>query len=387
MFVIQTRNSISPKGLERLPNSLFQLEEEAEGAQGVLVRSANMQEDALPESLLAIARAGAGTNNIPVERCTNAGVVVFNTPGANANAVKELVLGALVLASRNVAGGIAWASSLAGQGDEVPKLVEKGKSKFAGPELAGKTFGVVGLGAIGAKVANVATHLGMEVMGYDPFISVEAAWNLSRSVKHCVNLADILSSCDYISLHLPVNKDTKYLLNAETIAQLKPGARILNFARGELVDNAAMLTALKNGRVAAYISDFPSDDLLGQPGVVCIPHLGASTPESEENCAVMAADQLKDYLLNGNITNSVNLPNVSLPRAGGSRVCVVHQNTKGMLAGLTGALNNAGLNIDNLTNKSRGDIAYTMLDLAGEPSEQAIAEIQALEGVVRVRLV
>ncbi|MDL2323794.1 phosphoglycerate dehydrogenase [Ruminococcaceae bacterium OttesenSCG-928-A16] len=387
MFIIQTRNSISAKGLERLPSSLFTIEDDAEAPQGVLVRSANMLEDTLPESLLAIARAGAGTNNVPVERCTNAGVVVFNTPGANANAVKELVLGGLVLASRNVAGGIAWASTLAGQADAVPGLVEKGKSKFAGPELAGKTLGVVGLGAIGAKVANMATHLGMEVLGYDPFISVEAAWNLSRSVKHCINLADIITKSDYISLHLPVNKDTKGILNTETIAQLKPGARILNFARGELVDNPAMLAALKNGRVAAYVTDFPSDDLIGKPGVVCIPHLGASTPESEENCALMAAEQMKDYLLNGNITNSVNLPNISLPRTGGSRVCVVHQNTKGMLAGLTAVLNGAGLNIENLTNKSRGEVAYTMLDLADHPADAAVQEIQALEGVIRVRVV
>lgn len=387
MFIIQTRNSISSKGMERLPNSLFQIEDEAEAPHGVLVRSANMLEDALPESLLAIARAGAGTNNIPLDRCTEAGIVVFNTPGANANAVKELVLGGMVLASRNVAGGIAWAQELAGKGDEVPKLVEKGKSKFAGPELAGKTLGVVGLGAIGAKVANMATHLGMEVLGYDPFISVEAAWNISRSVKHCVNLGDIITKCDYITLHLPVNKDTKHLLNIETIAQLKPGARILNFARGELVENTAMLDALKNGRVAAYVTDFPSDDLIGQPGVLCIPHLGASTPESEENCAMMAADQMKEYLLNGNIINSVNLPSVSAPRAGGSRVCVIHQNVKGLLAGMTGALNSAGLNIENMTNKSRGEMAYTMMDLEARPSDDVIALIQALEGVVRVRVV
>ncbi|MFV0412182.1 MAG: phosphoglycerate dehydrogenase [Oscillospiraceae bacterium] len=386
MFSIKTLNSISPKGMERLPSSLFQTDNEAETPDGILVRSANMLEAELPSSLLAVARAGAGTNNIPVQRCTEKGIVVFNTPGANANAVKELVLGALVLASRSINGGIEWAKTLAGEGEEVPKLVEKGKGKFVGPELAGKTLGVIGLGAIGVKVANMATHLDMEVLGYDPFISVESAWSLSRSVKHCVNLSDIINGCDYITLHLPVNKDTKNFINAEVLGQTKQGVRILNFARGELVDDAAILASLKNGHVGAYVTDFPNAGLIGQPGVLCIPHLGASTPESEDNCAVMAADQLKDYLLNGNITNSVNLPSVTMPRAGNARFCVVHKNVQGTLAALTGILNGAGLNIENLTNKSKGDYAYTLMDVSGTAEQQVSAALEAVEGVVRVRV-
>lgn len=387
MFIIQTRNSISQKGLAKLPNSLFQIEDETDAPAGVLVRSANMLEDALPESLLAVARAGAGTNNIPVERCTQKGIVVFNTPGANANAVKELVLGGLVLASRKVAGGIQWAAGLKAEGVAVPKLVEKGKSQFVGPELAGKKLGVVGLGAIGVKVANMATHLDMEVLGYDPYISVDGAWSLSRAVKHCVSFSDIVAECDYITLHLPVTKETTGLINAEALAQMKPGTRILNFARGELVNTKDLLAALQSGHIAAYVTDFPTADLLGQPGVVAIPHLGASTPESEDNCAVMAAKQLKDYLLNGNITNSVNLPNVAIPRNGGGRVCVVHQNAQGILAGITGIFNGAALNIENMTNKSKGDYAYTLLDLAGQPDDATVQSLASVQGVVRVRVV
>ncbi len=387
MFTIKTLNSISPKGLEKLPGALFQIEDEVDAPEGILLRSANMHEMELPDSLLAVARAGAGTNNIPIEKCTEKGIVVFNTPGANANAVKELVLGALVLASRNVAGGIEWAATLAGQGAEVPKLVEKGKGKFAGPELEGKTLGVIGLGAIGVKVANMATHLHMNVLGYDPFISIDSAWSLSRSVQRCVSISEIITNSDYISLHLPVNDETKAFINVESLAQMKQGVRILNFARGELVDNTALLTAVKNGRVGAYVTDFPTDELIGQPGVVCIPHLGASTPESEENCAAMAADQLKDYLISGNIVNSVNLPSVSVPRNGGSRVCVIHENVKGILAGLTGAMNSAGLNIDNMTNKSRGNVAYTILDVNGAADNAVAAELGAIDGVIRVRVV
>lgn len=387
MYNIETRNSIAPKGLERLSSSLFQISEEMSEPQGILVRSANMLEDTLPESLLAIARAGAGTNNIPVPQCTQKGIVVFNTPGANANAVKELVMGGLVLASRNVAGGIAWAQTLQDEGDKVPALVEKGKSRFAGPELENKTLGIVGLGAIGVKVANLATHLHMEVLGYDPFISINAAWSLSRGVKHCISLTDLVSSADYITLHLPVNEETRHIINAESLARMKQGVRILNFARAELVDNAALLTALKSGKVASYVTDFPSQELLGQPGVVCIPHLGASTPESEENCAVMAANQIKDYLVDGNIVNSVNLPNVVQPRNGGSRICVIHKNIKGILAGLTAVVNGADMNIDNMTNKSRGEYAYTLIDVAGAPHPEVAGKIGAMDGIVRVRVI
>lgn len=387
MYQIKTLNNISPKGLDRLSSNLFAVNEEGVSPDGILVRSAAMHEMELPESLLAVARAGAGTNNIPVEKCSEAGIVVFNTPGANANAVKELVLGGLVLAGRKVGKGMEWARSLAGQGDAVAKLVEKGKNQFVGPELAGKTLGVVGLGAIGVKVANMATHLGMEVLGYDPYISVEGAWSLSRSVRHCVNLSDLIAQCDYITLHIPATKDTTGFVNDSLLAQMKHGVRILNFARGELVDTGAMVTALKTGRVACYVTDFPSEALLAAEGAVCLPHLGASTPESEDNCAVMAADELGDYLLNGNIKNSVNLPGVSMPRSGGSRVCVVHRNIPGILAAITDVAGKAGLNIENMTNKSRGDYAYTMLDVAGAVGDADARRLLAVNGIIRVRVV
>ena len=384
---ILTLNSISPKGIERLPSSLFCVGDDVEQPTGILVRSQNMQEMELPESLLAIARAGAGTNNIPVPKCTEKGIVVFNTPGANANAVKELTIAGLVLSCRNIAPALEWVNTLKGQGEDIPKLVEKGKSRFVGPELAGKKLGVIGLGAIGVRVANTATHLGLEVYGYDPFISVEAAWNLSRTVHHCVNLGDLYSQCDLITLHLPVTKDTTRFINSESLAQVKQGVRILNFARGELVDNTALLAALRGGRVGAYVCDFPAEELLGEPGVVALPHLGASTPESEDNCAVMAADELRDYLLNGNIRNSVNLPTVDLPRAGGSRICVMHRNVPGLLSGITGAASDAGLNIENLVNKSRGDIAYTMLDVSGLVGGGVTARLKGLDGCIRVRII
>lgn len=389
MYKIETLNSISPKGLERLPSTLFAISEsEANSSpEGIMLRSFDMHGKELPESLLAVARAGAGVNNIPVQECTDRGIVVFNTPGANANAVKELVLGGLVLSSRNIVGGINWASTLKGEGDAVPKLVEKGKNQYAGPELAGKTLGIVGLGAIGVKVANMATRLDMKVLGYDPFISVDAAWNVSRSVVHSVSLSEVVQQSDYLTLHLPVNAETKGIIGKEIISKMKPGARVLNFARGELVNDEVMLTALKNGRVASYVTDFPNAALIGQPGVIAIPHLGASTPESEENCAVMAADQLKEYLLHGNIINSVNLPNVSVPHDGGSRICVINRNSQGILAGITAVINGAGLNIENLTNKSRGDYAYTIVDVAGPTDEIAQKLICDIDGVIRVRVI
>ena len=387
MYQILTLNSISPKGTERLPASLFTLTDDPSEAAGILVRSQNMKEMELPECLLAVARAGAGTNNIPIDRCTEQGIAVFNTPGANANAVKELTIAGLVLACRNISPALEWVNTLAGEGDAVGKLVEKGKSRFVGPELAGKRLGVIGLGAIGVKVANTATHLGLEVYGYDPYISVEAAWNLSRNVVHCVNLNDLYRQCDLITIHVPVTKDTAGFINAEAIAQMKPGVRILNFARGELVEESAILSATRSGRVTCYVCDFPSAALIGQPGVVALPHLGASTPESEENCAVMAAEELKDYLLNGNIHNSVNLPDVELPRVGGNRICVLHRNIPGMLSGITSAVSDASLNIENLVNKGRGEIAYTMLDVSGNVGGAVINRLKSLEGSIRVRII
>ena len=385
MFAIKTLNSISPKGLERLSNNLFAIDNDAEPA-GIMLRSADMHALELPESLLAIARAGAGTNNIPTDKCSEKGIVVFNTPGANANAVKELVLGALVLGSRNLAPAIGWAATLKGQAD-VEKLVEKGKGQFAGPELAGKRLGVIGLGAIGVKVANAATHLGMEVLGYDPYISIEAAWSLSRSVQHCVNVADLISSCDYITLHIPATAETKGFINKQTIAQMKHGVRIVNFVRGELVANDAILDGVKSGRVGCYVTDFPCEELLCTDGIVCIPHLGASTPESEDNCAVMAADEIADYLLNGNIVNSVNFPAVSLPFAGGRRICVAHKNVPGILSGITGITSEAKLNIENMVNKSKKDYAYTMLDTLGTVPDDIAAKLMALDGIIRVRVI
>ena len=319
MYTIKTMNAISPVGLAKLPAGQFEIDNETAAPQGILVRSADLHEMPLPDSLLAIARAGAGTNNIPIDKCTEAGIVVFNTPGANANAVAELVVGALVAGSRNLPDAIQWAKGLKGSAT-LAKDVEKGKKQFVGPELRGKTLGVIGLGAIGARVANAAVALGMEVLGYDPYISIDAAWSLSRSVQHCVALSDMLPRCDYLTVHVPYMPSTKHTVNAQTLAMCKDGVRVLNFARGELVDTAAILEALETGKVAEYFCDFPAEELLGVHGVYCTPHLGASTPESETNCAVMAANELSDYLKNGNITHSVNLPDVQQPRMGGRRV-------------------------------------------------------------------
>ena len=385
MYTIKTLNAISPVGLAKLPPHLFEVDSDAAEPQGILVRSADLHDMPLPDSLLAIARAGAGTNNIPIDKCTAAGIVVFNTPGANANAVAELVVGALVAGSRNLADAVQWAQGLKGR-DAIAKEVEKGKKQFVGPELRGKTLGVIGLGAIGARVANAAVALGMEVLGYDPYISIDAAWSLSRSVQHCVSLADMLPRCDYLTIHVPYMPSTKHTINAQTLNLCKDGVRVLNFARGELVDTAAMLAALENGKAAQYFCDFPSEELLGVKGVYCTPHLGASTPESETNCAVMAAAELSDYLKNGNISHSVNLPDVSQPRAGGRRVCVIHKNEPGVISAITGVLTSASLNIENMVNKSRKDVAYTMIDVTGNLDPALAGKLAAAGSVIRVRI-
>ena len=385
MYTIKTLNAISPVGLAKLPPNLFEVDNDTDAPQGILVRSADMHEKPLPASLLAIARAGAGTNNIPVDQCTAAGIVVFNTPGANANAVAELVVGALVAGSRNVPDAIAWAKGLQGS-PTLAKDVEKGKKQFVGPELRGKTLGVIGLGAIGSRVANAAVALGMEVLGYDPYISIDAAWSLSRSVQHCVSLADMLPRCDYLTVHVPYMPSTKHTINAQTLGMCKDGVRVLNFARGELVDTAAMLAALDSGKATQYFCDFPSEELLGVKGVYCTPHLGASTPESETNCAVMAAAELSDYLKNGNILHSVNLPDVQQPRAGGRRVCVIHKNLPGVISAITGAMTSANLNIENMVNKSKKDVAYTMLDVTGSVDPGLAERLSAAEAVIRVRV-
>ena len=386
MYNIKTLNKISPNGLDVFDRNKYRIGDDVEDPNGILVRSAAMHEMELPESLLAVARAGAGVNNIPIDRCSEQGIVVFNTPGANANAVKELVVCALLMSARKIYPSMVWTQSLKGQGGEVGKLVEKGKSQFVGPELAGKKLGVVGLGAIGVKVANAAVSLGMEVLGYDPYISIDAAWSLSRSVQHCVTLGDMLPRCDYLTIHVPYLPTTRHTINAQTLAMCKDGVRVLNFARGELVDTAAILDGLSTGKVTSYFCDFPAEELLGVHGVYCTPHLGASTPESETNCAVMAANELSDYLRNGNITHSVNLPEVQQPRLGGRRICMIHRNTPGVISAITSLLTAANLNIENMVNKSKKDVAYTMLDVTGNLDDTLAKQLAAIPDAIRVRI-
>ncbi len=382
---ILTLNKIAACGTDRLGG--YTVGDAVENPAGVLVRSAAMHEMEFPESLLAVARAGAGVNNIPLDRCSDEGIVVFNTPGANANAVKELVIAGLLLASRKVVPGIEWARTLKGQGAEVGKLVEKGKGQFTGPEILGKKLGVIGLGAIGVLVANAANDLGMDVYGYDPYLSVDAAWKLSRSVHHAASVAQLMAECDYITLHLPLTPDTKNTINAETLATMKDGVRILNFARGELVNSEAMKAALESGKVASYVVDFPSDEMLCVDNVVAIPHLGASTPESEDNCAVMAADELKAYLEEGIIRNSVNFPNMETAKTTAVRVCVLHRNVPAMVAQISTLISDEGVNIDTMTNRSKKDNAYTVLDVESDVAETTLEKIRAIEGVLRVRKV
>lgn len=376
-------NAISPAAYEYLPKD-YALTESSKSPVGVLVRSAKMHDLALPESVLAVARAGAGVNNIPVEAYAARGVVVFNTPGANANAVKELTIAALLLASRKIADGIAWVNTLSSDPDPL-KTAEKGKSAFVGPELAGKKLGVIGLGAIGAPIANAAVSLGMEVYGYDPYISVEAAWRLSRAVKHETDFDRLLSLCDYVTVHVPFTGENKGLFNAGTIAKMKPGSALINLSRGELVDNAAVLAALESGALSRYVTDFPAAELIGKPNVVCMPHLGASTPEAEDNCAAMAARELVDYIENGTIKNSVNYPAISLPRSGNARVSILHKNQKNMISAITAVLSSDNKNIENFVNKSRGEYACSLLDLDAAPGEAVLAALRNIDGVILVR--
>ena len=346
-----------------------------------------MHDMEMPESLLAIARAGAGVNNIPLDKCTEQGIVVFNTPGANANAVKELVITALLISSRKIVDGIEWAKTLKGNGDAVGKLVEKGKSQFVGPEIKGKTLGVIGLGAIGILVANAAVALGMDVIGYDPFLSVDNALRLSHKVKHVVTLDEVFAASDYITVHVPLTPETKGVVNAENIAKMKDGVRIINYSRADLVVSADVVAAIESGKVAAYTTDFATDDILGVNGVIVTPHLGASTPESEDNCAQMAADEIKDYLENGNIKNSVTLPAVSAPRTGAARVTVIHKNIPNIITTVTAALSETGNNIESMDSKSRKDFAYTILDTANDVDAAAVDKISAIDGVIRVRVI
>ena len=387
MYRIRTMNKIAAVGLARLPKENYRVENDTEDPQGILVRSADLHDLSLDGELLAIARAGAGVNNIPVERCSEAGVVVFNTPGANANAVKELAVCALLLASRDIVGGSIWVRQQAAAGVDVAAAVEKGKSAFAGPELYRKTLGVVGLGAIGALVANAALELGMEVLGYDPYLSVAAALRLDRHVKVVSSAEELYRAADYVTIHVPYMESTRHTIGAAALAAMKPGVRIINLARGGLVDDEAMLAALDSGKAACYVTDFPNNGLAAHDKVVVIPHLGASTPESEDNCAVMAADQLREYLEKGTIRNSVNFPNVEMELSGCQRLCVIHRNIPAVIAGITTQLSKDGVNVENLTNKSRGEWAYTLVDVGTAVGNDVMEDILGITGVVRVRAI
>ncbi len=386
MKEIQILNAISPVAGEAMGPD-YALVKESAAPQGILVRSFNMHGMDLPDSVLGVARAGAGVNNIPIDELSQKGVAVFNTPGANANAVAELVMTGLLLASRKVVAGIEWARGLAGQGDQVPALVEKGKGQFVGPEITGKTLGVIGLGAIGARVANNAVHLGMNVIGYDPFLTVKNAFFLSRQVKYTQSLQDIWSGCDYVTLHLPLNNDTRSMINREVLSQMKDGAALLNFARGELADTDAVLEAVASGKLSRYVTDFPNDKLLNVENVIAIPHLGASTPESEENCARMAGEELKAFLEEGVIVNSVNLPAMDLPPLTDHRISVIHKNVPNILSAITSAVSGVGLNIENLVNRSRGQMACTVLDTETPIPADVVKAIEAKADILKVRVI
>ncbi|MDE5577583.1 MAG: 3-phosphoglycerate dehydrogenase [Oscillospiraceae bacterium] len=386
MFNIQTLNKISKYGTDNFDTAKYNVADEVANPDAIMVRSAAMHDMEFAPNMLAIARAGAGVNNIPVDKCAEQGIVVFNTPGANANAVKELVIAGLLISSRKVPEAMAWAQTLKGNGAEVGKMVEKGKGQFAGPEIMGKTLGVIGLGAIGVLVANAAVALGMKVVGFDPYLSVKAALGLNPAVKAVADVKDVYAAADYITIHVPYNADTKGTINNDTIALMKDGVRVLNFARGELVDSAAIIAALESGKVAAYVVDFPSDEVLGVKNVIAIPHLGASTPESEDNCAMMAALELIDYLENGNIKNSVNYPDAEMTAAG-TKICVMHKNIPAVISQLTTALGDAGINIDNMVSKSKKDYAYTMLDAAGDINGDIVNKIAAVDSVIKIRVI
>ncbi len=385
MFKIMTVNKISPKGLELFPRDQYEVASELSNPDAIIVRSSPLHEMEFPESVKAIARAGVGTNNIPVERCTEKGIVVFNTPGANANAVKELVVAGLLLSCRRIHEGISWTKSLLGQTEDIPGIVEQNKNQFAGPELMGKTLGVIGLGAIGVMVANAAVGLGMRVIGYDPFISVESAWRLSRDVIRAEGLESLLRQSDFITLHTPLTDKTRGLLNEERFAVMKKGVRIMNFARGGLVNNEDLIEALQTGQVAKYVTDFPEEKLLKVENVLCIPHLGASTPEAEENCAIMAATQLKTFLETGNINRSVNFPDCTLERTGKVRLTVSNFNIPNMVGQITAILAKEKINISDLLNRHKDGIAYNIIDLDSDISDESITRIQSIEGVIRVR--
>lgn len=387
MFTIQTLNKISAKGLELFSREHYEIATEISNPDAIILRSFNMHDMELPPKLKAIARAGAGVNNIPVDKCTEKGIVVFNTPGANANGVKELVLTALLLSSRKIYAGISWTQSLKGSADKVSALVEKGKSQFIGPEIKGKTLGVIGLGAIGVMVANDALSLGMNVIGFDPFISINSAWELSSEVAKASSLEHLISVSDYISVHVPFNSTTKGMINKDTLKNMKNGVRIVNFARGGLVDNKDLLEAIESGKVACYVTDFPEEELLGNENIITIPHLGASTPESENNCALMASSQLRDFLEKGNIRNSVNYANCELPFSGETRIISAHDNVPNMLGQITTILAENNYNIADMISKNKDKTGYTIVDIGGKVSDEIIQKIKAVSGINMVNVI
>ena len=387
MYQIKTFNKISPVGLGRFDPEHYTVSDSCSNEDAIVVRSAKLLDYAFSPNLLAIARAGAGVNNIPLDRCSQSGIAVFNTPGANANAVKELVLCAMLIGSRDVDGAIRWVRDQVDAGIDVTTVVEKGKSAFIGPEIYKKTLGVIGLGAIGSLVANVALSMGMDVYGYDPFLSVDNALRLDRHIHVVKDIRELYKRADYVTVHIHYTPQTEKMIDADAISSMKRGVRFINLARGEIVDDDAMLSALDTGKVAAYITDFPNNRIVKAPHVIAMPQLGASTPESEQNCAVMAVDELRDYLENGNIRNSVNLPNVTLERSGVMRLCVIHRNIPAMLANITTLLAKDGANVENLSNKSKGDYAYTLVDLNTRVDDSVIEDVRNLANVVRVRVI
>ncbi len=386
MYKIQTLNKIDQEGLQVFPSSKYEISNDIAQPDAIVLRSFSMHDMEIPQSVKAIARAGAGVNNIPIAKCTENGIVVFNTPGANANGVKELVIAGLLMASRDLVGGVQWAKTLIGEGDKVPPLVEKGKANFGGSEIKGKTLGVIGLGAIGVLVANAAQSLGMKVIGYDPYISIDHAWNLHHDVTRAYGIEPMLAKADFITLQVPLLAETTGFINTERIKLMKDGVKILNFARGELVVDADIIAALNGGKVGAYLTDFPNEELLKCDKVMAIPHLGASTNESEVNCAIMAAEQIRNFFENGNIRNSVNFPGAELERNNGARLLVTNKNIPNIISQITTILAQAGINIDNMLNKNKGDIAYNIIDASNETlSDDIIAKVKAIDGVFVVR--
>lgn len=391
MYTIKTLNNIAECGLNVFQNENYTIDNDSQSYDAILLRSFNMHDMAIDKNVKAVARAGAGVNNIPVSNYTELGIVVFNTPGANANAVKELVLTSLMAASRNVFAGISWTKSLEGKGDEIPKLVESGKKQFVGKEIKGKTLGVIGLGAVGAHVANAALALDMDVIGFDPYISVDIAWNLSRNIQRAMTIEQVFANADYITVHVPLTNETKGMFNKESFGLMKDGVTILNFSRGGLVNDDDMAEALESGKVGKYVTDFPDEKVLKMKNAVAIPHLGASTKESEENCAIMAAREIRDYLETGNIKNSVNFPNAELPYTGKKRITIFHKNIPNMVGKITSGLSNYSLNIADMLNRSRGEYAYTIIDIDNEVGEDVLSGLETklnqIDSIVSVRII